>query len=683
MTDRVFVYPGALPQDIDILNTNKFMLQSISRLNQALLGTTTVVAGLACTPTTPTADLNVHVDVGSIYQVDPTDASAYGSLGVDNINLMKQGISPVALTLAITPPVTAGFSQVYLIEAILNDTDAGATVLSYYNSLNPLAPFLGPGNSGSSNFTTRTNPCQIALKAGTPASTGTQTTPSPDSGFVGLYAVTVANGQTQITSGNIVQINSAPFFPQLPDIPNKVRNGTYVWGGTDTGAANAYVITIGAGVGAQAIPTAYVAGMNIRFKATNANSGASTVNVNGLGTAAIKRAGGAAVATGDILSGQLLDLVYDGVNFQIVNYTGSSGSQTVTNNTVGLAYVADSGTVNALIGTYSPAITSYVAGLSIEIKLANTITSAATINANGLGVKNILTSDLQPLTSNMFVAGEVMLLIYDGTQFQAYGQTSTNKKLLANTTLYVNQSLGSDSNDGSANVSGKALATIGKAVLIAWAYGPSPFTITIQVSANTYNESVVPPGYAGPNVIINGSGTGATFVNGGASAAFLVSGPNTLTVQNVTASNTGTVNSYVFGASSGASLNTSNTQSTSVLGSVFASLYGATVVPQNHTFSGSCGECFGSSYGGGIALGQTTFTFSTAISCSQGTCVANANGIIAVNNTNPPTFVNPSFVSGFKYNCQLNGVVNTNGLGFNFFPGSVAGTTGTGGQYGP
>ena len=173
MADRAIVYDGALPQVIDILNSNKFAMVGQAFLNQAVLGSTTVVSGLACNPTSP-ATLQVTVGTGSIYQVDPTDATAYGDLGIDNNTIVKQGINKTAVSLTITPPGTGGFSQVYLVEAILSDVDSGAQVLSYYNSTTPSAPFSGPANSGASNFTTRTCVCAIALKAGTPATTGTQ-----------------------------------------------------------------------------------------------------------------------------------------------------------------------------------------------------------------------------------------------------------------------------------------------------------------------------------------------------------------------------------------------------------------------------------------------------------------------------------------------------------------------------
>ncbi|MHA0110713.1 hypothetical protein ACXYUI_26650, partial [Klebsiella pneumoniae] len=50
----------------------------------------------------------------------------------------------------------------------------------------------------------------LSAKAGISATTGSQVTPSPDSGYVGIAVVTVANGQTTITSGNITAYTSAP-----------------------------------------------------------------------------------------------------------------------------------------------------------------------------------------------------------------------------------------------------------------------------------------------------------------------------------------------------------------------------------------------------------------------------------------------------------------------------------------
>ena len=51
--DRLIVYPGQIPLDTDELTTNKNAMVALAMLSQATLGTSQVVDGLACTPTTP------------------------------------------------------------------------------------------------------------------------------------------------------------------------------------------------------------------------------------------------------------------------------------------------------------------------------------------------------------------------------------------------------------------------------------------------------------------------------------------------------------------------------------------------------------------------------------------------------------------------------------------------------
>jgi hypothetical protein len=81
----------------------------------------------------------------------------------------------------------------------------------------------------------------------------------------------------------------------------------------DTGEANAYAIALSPAL------TAYITGMPICFKAGNANTGASTIDVNGLGAKAIKKNGSDDLAVGDILAGQIVTVIYDGTNFQVMN----------------------------------------------------------------------------------------------------------------------------------------------------------------------------------------------------------------------------------------------------------------------------------------------------------------------------------------------------------------------------
>lgn len=80
----------------------------------------------------------------------------------------------------------------------------------------------------------------------------------------------------------------------------------------DSGTADAYVIALTPAL------TAHVAGMPISFKAANANTGASTLVVNGMTAKTIKKRGGLSLGAGDIKVGQIMTVVYDGTDFQLM-----------------------------------------------------------------------------------------------------------------------------------------------------------------------------------------------------------------------------------------------------------------------------------------------------------------------------------------------------------------------------
>jgi len=81
----------------------------------------------------------------------------------------------------------------------------------------------------------------------------------------------------------------------------------------DSGAANAYVLTFSPAF------TAYITGLPIVFKAANANTGASTLAINGMEAKAVKKNVSDALAANDIKAGQVVTVVFDGTNFQLVS----------------------------------------------------------------------------------------------------------------------------------------------------------------------------------------------------------------------------------------------------------------------------------------------------------------------------------------------------------------------------
>ncbi|NOV25881.1 phage tail protein [Cupriavidus necator] len=291
--DRQIIYPGQIPLETDLLNTNKNAMIALAKLAAAMFGTATVVNGLACVPTSP-ASLQVNVNPGEMYSLANVDATAYSSVAADTTHsILKQGIVMDALTLSCPAPVTAGQSVNYLIQASYQDSDQGLVTLPYYNASNPSQAWSGPGNSGAQQATVRKGIVNITAKAGVAATTGSQTTPAPDAGYTGLYVVTVANGQTTITAANITQAANAPILPT--DLLHAIQANSLVTA-NDTGSANTYVVSFSPAI------SALTDGMVVWFKAKTANTGASTLNVNGLGASPLVGGAHSALQGGEIVA---------------------------------------------------------------------------------------------------------------------------------------------------------------------------------------------------------------------------------------------------------------------------------------------------------------------------------------------------------------------------------------------
>lgn len=113
---------------------------------------------------------------------------------------------------------------------------------------------------------------------------------------------------------------------------------------TDSGTANAYVLSpvspFKSPVSSVATET-YFNGMVIRFRAGNACSGASTVNVNNAGSKSLVKSSGSALTTGDIPANTEVEFVYNGTNF-----VQSLGNVPATTTTQGIAFLSNPITIS-------------------------------------------------------------------------------------------------------------------------------------------------------------------------------------------------------------------------------------------------------------------------------------------------------------------------------------------------
>lgn len=95
---------------------------------------------------------------------------------------------------------------------------------------------------------------------------------------------------------------------------SQVADSTLTYAGTSSGT-NTITATLSPAI------TAYVAGQHYQFKAGGTNTGASTINFNSSGAKDLKKGpdGATALAAGDITTGGLYVVQYDGTNFQLLN----------------------------------------------------------------------------------------------------------------------------------------------------------------------------------------------------------------------------------------------------------------------------------------------------------------------------------------------------------------------------
>lgn len=138
-----------------------------------------------------------------------------------------------------------------------------------------------------------------------------------------------------------------------------MQNGSYIWGGTATGASNTFNISVSPAL------TIYQAGQGFRFISNQNITGASQLNINSLGGKSITKFGATAVASGDIINSQIIYVIFDGTQFQMVSAPGTIP----TGNGVG---VQTAGGVFSIDPSY---MRGYLAGMT----LADDPTTPATV----------------------------------------------------------------------------------------------------------------------------------------------------------------------------------------------------------------------------------------------------------------------------------------------------------------
>lgn len=165
----------------------------------------------------------------------------------------------------------------------------------------------------------------------------------------------------------------------------------------DTGAANAYVVTL------DKVPPAYVAGMRVTFKATAANTGASTINVNSLGTKAIQTFDGSALSSGTIAANQLVTVQYDGTAFRIMSMHGGTSIATLAGISAEIEAVAAIDTEIVAVDANATNINAVASNNSNISAVAGNATNINAVAANETNIDAVAAdaSDIGTVATNI------------------------------------------------------------------------------------------------------------------------------------------------------------------------------------------------------------------------------------------------------------------------------------------
>jgi hypothetical protein len=219
------------------------------------------------------------------------------------------------------------------------------------------------------------------------------------------------------------------------------QSGSALYCASGSGSATDYTCELN--------PTAgqYTPGMVLHWQPDRTGAGgATTLNVDSLGAKPVKLADGAGnPAAADVVAGRLYRVWYDGSVFRLeattaaavggipdpgsngVVYRSGAGTGTVANadQISGPFYCTDVGAVNAYACSLTPAVTGYTAGTIYWFRAATSPTGAATVNLNNLGARTIKKYGNQSLASGDIIAGQWVMVAYDGTNMQMLSQPAS------------------------------------------------------------------------------------------------------------------------------------------------------------------------------------------------------------------------------------------------------------------
>lgn len=209
---RVIYYSNSILTAEQLSQSEVYTMLDLGFVFQAAMGSAnTAVTGLACTPTS-TPSLSVQIDYGALFKQNSIDVIDFGPLSPNSNAIVKIAIhnGPTTLT-EFDRTLSIGESIDYLIEANFLEKDDTPEIVQYYNKNDPTSPFYGVNDSGASQYTIRRTTVSLNVIKGQSDTTGSQVTPSPTSGWLPLWVITIAYGQNYIDSASIKKADGSNF----------------------------------------------------------------------------------------------------------------------------------------------------------------------------------------------------------------------------------------------------------------------------------------------------------------------------------------------------------------------------------------------------------------------------------------------------------------------------------------
>lgn len=154
------------------------------------------------------------------------------------------------------------------------------------------------------------------------------------------------------TAGNLLNLIEA----------HKAENTSHVRYGVASGT-NAKTITL------NPAPSSLVEGLALSFKNSTTNTGAATLNVNGLGAKPIVKSNGSAVSSGNLKSGSIYTVRYDGSSFILQGEGGEYGTAQAQHVLSPYTIGTENGIVQGTIPSKGPQI--YIPGTTDQAIAAN------------------------------------------------------------------------------------------------------------------------------------------------------------------------------------------------------------------------------------------------------------------------------------------------------------------------